>query len=109
MPLRGVAALVLWLAARIALCLAADEPQLKHRTPLPQNGVTEYRIEQGKRIPVRLLNTVSIRTGEQDGRVYFQTVFPVVVSDHTVIPAGSYVDAKVTDVRKDRLKIDAAV
>jgi hypothetical protein len=102
--------------AAIAVCLAADEPQLKHREPLPQNGVTEYRVEKGKRIPVKLLNTLSIRTGSiligpQDGRVYLQTVFPVVVSNHTVIPAGSYLDGKVAEVRrpahsKARVEVD---
>src|SRR5690242_7370808 len=88
------------IALFFAVCLAADEPQLKQRAPLPQNGVTEYRIEQGKHIPVRLLNTISIRTGDQDGRVYLQTVFPVVVSDHTIIPSGSYIDAKLIELRR---------
>jgi hypothetical protein len=96
MSLKVVAAIALSFAA----CLAADQPQLKQRAPLPQNGVTEYRIEQGKHIPVKLLNTISIRTGDQDGRVYLQTVFPVVVSDHTVIPSGSYIDAKLIELRR---------
>jgi len=100
MPLNGCGAIALCVAACLAPGLADDEPQLKHRAPLPQNGVTEYRIEQGKQIPVKLLNTVSIRTGPQGGPVDLQTVFPVVVSDHTVIPAGSYIDGKVTDVRR---------
>jgi hypothetical protein len=105
-----VAVITLCLAAWPAPCLSADEPQLKHRAPLPENGVTEYRIEPGKRIPVKLLYTLSLRSGEQRGRLYLQTVFPVAVSDHTVIPAGSYIDGKVMDVRrpthaKDRVEL----
>lgn len=89
--------------AALSLCIvsmSADEPQLKQRQPLPQNGVTEYRIGQGKRIPCKFVNTVSLRDAAQAERVYLQTVFPVVVANHMVIPAGAYLDAKLAEVRK---------
>lgn len=89
--------------AVISLCLAvlwADDPQLKRRAPLPPNGTTEYRLEQGQRIFCKFLNTVSISNSEPGDRVYLQTVFPVVVSNHTVIPAGTYIDGKVTESRR---------
>jgi hypothetical protein len=106
MKFKGIAALVLCLAAS----LAADQPQLKQREPLPESGASGYRIEQGKRIPIKLLNTISLHNGEQDSRLYLQTVFPVAVQNHNVIPAGTYVDAKLTDVvragrAKDRAEL----
>lgn len=84
--------------------LIADEPQLKNREPLPPNGQTEYRIEQGKHIPVRLLSTVALHAAGQKDHAYFQTVYPVVVLERTLIPAGSYIDAQVTEIKRIRAK-----
>ena len=88
----------------IILCpagwIVADDTQLKRRDPLPQNGVSEFRIDQGKRIPVKLLTTVSLDADGHPDRADLQTVFPVIVSGHTVIPAGSYLDAEVTGMHR---------
>lgn len=92
---KAVVAIFLSLAA-----LSADEPQLKSREPLPINGVTEFRLDSGKRIPCRLLNTISILNPVKGERVFLQTVFPVIVAKQIIIPSGTYVDGKITDVRR---------
>lgn len=95
---------------------AAAQPELKHRDPLPVNGTTEYRVEQGVRIPVKLLNTVHTRISDSGERVLLQTVFPIMAARRVVIPAGSYIDAELIGLRrvghaKDRaellVKLDA--
>lgn len=97
MPFRAVPAIACGIGVAAILGIAADEPHLKPRSPLPQNGVTEYRVDPGRRIPVKLLNTISIGADE---RLYLQTVFPVAVLDHAVIPAGTYIDGRVSGFRK---------
>ena len=96
-------ALVAILLCPLAM-LIADEPQLKSRQPLPPNGQTEYRVEQGKHIPVRLLSTVALHAAGQRDHAYFQTVYPVVVLERTLIPAGSYLDAQVSEIKRIRPK-----
>ena len=78
---------------------AGDEPRLKPRPPLPSNGVSEYRIAQGQRIPVKFLNSVTTRGTEGD-RLFLQTVFPVTAANRIVIPARSYIDAQVTSIHR---------
>lgn len=107
MMLKAAAAILLYSAA----CLYADDGQLKSREPLPQNGGSEYRLDQGKRIPVKLLNTVSLGPGVRGDHVNMRTVFPMVVSGQIVIPSGSYLDAQVTEVHragraKDRAEVE---
>ena len=80
----------------LCLLLAADEPQLKRREPSPQNGAGQLRISEGQRIPVKLLTTVTAG----DARVYLQTVFPVVAGNGIAIPAGTYIEAEITDLHR---------
>lgn len=93
--LKTTAAILFW----PSVFLTAAEPQLKQRDPLPLNGVTAYRVDQGQRMPVKFLNTVSTRGAAEGDKLYLQTVFPIAVSGRIVIPAGSYIDAEVVSVR----------
>jgi len=100
MTAKAVAAILLCPAA----WLLADDAQLKRREPLPQNGVSEYRIDQGRRIAVKVLSTISFRSEPRTDRVDLQTVFPVVVSGRMMIPAGSFVDAELVGIRNSALR-----
>jgi len=80
--------------------MMAAEPQLKQRDPLPLNGIAAYRVDQGQRMPVKFLNTLSTRDAAEGDKLYLQTVFPVAVSGRIVIPTGSYIDAEVISVRR---------
>jgi hypothetical protein len=98
MPLKAAALLLFCPAAS----LLASPLQLKPRDPLPANGSSEYRVKQGQRIAVKFINTLTTRNGAETSPLYLQTIFPVTVSDRVVIPAGSYIDAEVTEVRKEK-------
>ena len=103
---KAVAAFLLCPAA----WLLADDTQLKRRDPLPPNGITEYRIEQGRRIPVRILTTISTRSAA-DQHIDLQTVFPIVIAGRMVIPVGSFLDAELVGIHasqraKARLDFD---
>ena len=59
-----------------------------------------YTVQTGTRIPMGLINSVSSKHSVQGDRIYLETVFPVVIDGHVVIPAGSYVTGTVTGVNR---------
>ena len=56
-------------------------------------------------IPVRLLNTISTRSGYVGQAIYCETIFPITVNNRIVIPVGSSIKGAVTQVvRPGRVK-----
>jgi type IV secretion system protein VirB10 len=47
-----------------------------------------------------LHNAVSTRSARPGDPVYFETLFPVMVDGHVVIPAGSYMSGEVSDAKR---------
>src|SRR5580692_7546443 len=59
-----------------------------------------YTVEAGTRIPLGLINSVSTKHSAAGDRIYLETVFPIVIDSHIVIPPGSYVTGTVTEVKR---------
>jgi type IV secretion system protein VirB10 len=59
-----------------------------------------YTVTQGTKIPLGLINSVSTKHSVAGDRIYLETVFPIVINNHIVIPPGSYVTGTVTDVKR---------
>ena len=57
-------------------------------------------IPVGTRIPLSLKQAISTKTARDGDPVYAETAFPYVVNDRVVIPAGTYVQGKVTRVQR---------
>ncbi len=68
--------------------------------PAPVNTPAAYTVEAGTRIPLGLINSVSTKHSAAGDRIYLETVFPIVINGHIVIPPGSYVTGTVTDVKR---------
>lgn len=64
------------------------------------NSMGGYTVAAGTRIPLGLINSVSTKHSAQGDRVYLETVYPIVIENHIVIPPGSYVAGTVTDVKR---------
>jgi type IV secretion system protein VirB10 len=79
---------VLFLAS---FALLAQEPAI-----VPES----YTVTPGTRIALGLVNSVSTKHSVSGDRIYLETVFPIVLNSHIVIPAGSYVTGTVTQIRK---------
>jgi type IV secretion system protein VirB10 len=47
-----------------------------------------------------MINSVSTKTAVSGERVYLESVFPILVNGHVVIPPGSYVAGTVTEVKR---------
>jgi hypothetical protein len=67
--------------------------------PVPANP-DEFVLAVGTRIPLSMINSVSTKTAVTGERVYLESVFPILVNGHVVIPPGSYVAGTVTDVKR---------
>jgi type IV secretion system protein VirB10 len=60
----------------------------------------DFVVAVGTRIPLSMINSISTKTAAEGERVYLETVFPILVSSHVVIPPGSYVSGTVTEVKR---------
>jgi len=64
-----------------------------------------YTVQAGTRIPLGLINSVSTKHSSPGDPIYLETVFPIVIDGHIVIPPGSWVTGTVTEVKRPgRLK-----
>jgi len=70
----------------------------------------EVAIPAGTHVPVSLRNAISTKSSHVGDQVYAQTTFPVVINDHIVIPAGTYVQGKISSIKPaGRIKGSAEV
>jgi hypothetical protein len=72
-------------------------------TPAPRPVSTkpdEFVVTVGTRVPLSMINSVSTKTAVSGERVYLESVFPILVNGHVVIPPGSYVAGTVTEVKR---------
>jgi hypothetical protein len=65
--------------------------------PTPEGKVV---VTPGTHIPLVLHNGISTRTARAGDPVYLETVFPILVDAHVVIPAGSYVSGVITESKR---------
>jgi hypothetical protein len=54
----------------------------------------------GTHIPLVLHNAISTRSARTGDPVYLETLFPVMIDGHVVIPAGSYMSGEVTEAKR---------
>jgi type IV secretion system protein VirB10 len=59
-----------------------------------------YTVQAGTRIPLGLINSVSTKHSAAGDPIYLETVFPIVIEGHIVIPPGSWVTGVVTEVKR---------
>jgi hypothetical protein len=60
----------------------------------------QIEVPTGTHIPLVLHNAISTRSARAGDPVYFETLFPVMVSGRVVIPAGSYVSGEITEAKR---------
>ncbi|MGA3195636.1 MAG: hypothetical protein ABSD39_11600 [Terriglobales bacterium] len=57
-------------------------------------------IPGGTKIPLSLKQAISTKTAKEGDPVYAETAFPFVVNERVVIPAGTYIQGKITHVQR---------
>jgi type IV secretory pathway VirB10-like protein len=53
-------------------------------------------IPAGSKVPLSLAQAISTKNAREGDAVYAQTVFPFVLNDHVLIPAGTYIQGKIS-------------
>jgi len=89
-------AALLVLACVPALNLFSQAPEASAAAAQPSG----YTVEAGTRIALGLISSVSTKHSAVGDKVYLETVFPIVVRQHIVIPTGSHVTGTVTEVKR---------
>lgn len=87
------------LTSGMLLCAAAF---LSGQTPADQTSAQAptFTVNTGTRIALGLINSVSTKHSVAGDRIYLETVFPVVIDNHIIIPPGSFVAGTVTEVKR---------
>lgn len=60
------------------------------------------QVPTGTKLPLVLHNAISTRSARPGDSVYLETLFPILVGERIVIPAGSYVSGEVTEAKRGR-------
>jgi len=57
-------------------------------------------VPSGTRLPLVLHNAVTTRNAKPGDPIYLETLFPIVINDRILIPAGSYVQGEITEAKR---------
>ena len=68
-------------------------------TPVPSTPA-EYNIPAGTKVPLALKHAISTKTTHEGDAVYAETTFPVVSNGRVVIPAGTYVQGRISHIQR---------
>jgi type IV secretion system protein VirB10 len=60
----------------------------------------KYVVPSGTRLPLILHNAVTTRNAKAGDPVYLETLFPVVIDNRILIPAGSYVQGEIQEAKR---------
>jgi len=66
----------------------------------PKAASAKLLVPAGTRLPLILHNAVSTRNAKPGDPVYLETLFPIVINNRILIPAGSYVQGEITSARR---------
>lgn len=59
-----------------------------------------YVVPSGTRLPLILHNAVTTRNAKPGDPIYLETLFPIVIDNRILIPAGSYVQGEVQEAKR---------
>lgn len=85
------------LLSMVALAQEPAEPAVAASPETVQGSIT---VPAGTEIPLRLAQGISTRNAKPGDPVYAETAFPITLNDRIVIPAGTYVQGRITEVRR---------
>src|SRR5665213_1410105 len=60
----------------------------------------KYMVPSGTRLPLILHNAVTTRNAKPGDPVYLETLFPIVIDNRILIPAGSYVQGEIQESKR---------
>jgi hypothetical protein len=82
---------------------SASKPQRADDTPKLQTARSDEHsitIPAGTTVPVALKHAISTKSARPGDKVYAETTFPYVLNDQMLIPAGTYVQGVISEVKR---------
>src|SRR5689334_21961191 len=80
---------------------ASAAPSSPRQAKAAETGDAEtVTIPAGSRIPVALQHALSTKSAREGDSVYAHTTFPFVLNDRVLVPAGTYIQGKITSVKR---------
>jgi len=85
----------------VSAAVAQDAPKASQPGLLTgaHANTDEIVIPAGTKVPIKLENAISTKSNQQGDPVYAVTTFPVVLNEHIVIPAGTYVQGRIMQIK----------
>jgi hypothetical protein len=80
--------------------LAAAQQAAEEREGNRGGGRADITVPAGTQIPLKLAQGISTKSAKVGDAVYAETVFPITANDRIVIPAGTYVQGRISEVRR---------
>ena len=93
---------IAWMSVLLLAGAAAAQSTLAPdpATPSVEAEKPMLTIPAGTRVPLSLKQAISTKTAREGDPVYAETAFPFVVNERVVIPAGTYIQGKITRVQR---------
>ena len=82
------------------LAAAQSSPGVRPEPHTSTSDAGQLSIPSGTKVPLALKQSISTKNARQGDAVYAVTTFPVVVNDRIVIPAGTYVQGRISNVKR---------
>jgi hypothetical protein len=80
--------------------LAAAQQAAEEREGSRGSGRAGITVPAGTQIPLKLAQGISTKSAKVGDAVYAETVFPVTANDRIVIPAGTYVQGRISEIKR---------
>ena len=61
---------------------------------------TELMIPAGTKVPVALKHAISTKGAREGDPIYAETTFPVVLNDRVLIPANTFVQGRISNIKR---------
>lgn len=84
----------------VALCLACGLAAAQANSAPATPDANPLTIPSGTKVPLALKQSVSTKNAREGDAVYAVTTFPVMINDRIVIPAGTYVQGRISNVKR---------
>lgn len=70
------------------------------QAPAGDDAPRMLTVPAGTQIPLKLAQAISTKNAKTGDAVYAETAFPVVINEKIAIPAGTYVQGRISDIRR---------
>jgi hypothetical protein len=79
---------------------AQGSPKLKETRPAANDPAQEITLPAGTKLPLALKHAITTKSAHDGDAVYAETTFPIVINSKIIIPAGSYVQGSISNVKR---------